>query len=190
MFVIAALAVILATAVATPANARPIEREHYDVTNVEVIADYCDLEGRPDLTVRREQHFVGTFQWKSRGPEDLPYTSDHLHYTTARTNIANGKSITSDGATKTLDRRVTDNGDNTSTVRVSSLTSDISYDGSGNTVHRFVSRTVDELLIDNGGTPTDPSDDEFLDFLRNVRENVQVNSPDLDFCEIVHNVID
>jgi hypothetical protein len=170
--------------------ARPIEREHYDETNVEVITDYCDLDGRPDLTVRRVQHFVGTFQWKSRGPDDLPYSSDHLHYTTARTNLANGQSITSDGTTKTLDRKLTDNGNGTSTVRVSSLTSDFSYDNSGTTVHRFVGRNVYELLIDNGGTPKDPSDDEFLEFLGNIRENTQVNSPDLDFCEVVHDVID
>lgn len=187
---IAALAALMVTAAAAPASARPIDRDHYDVTYVEDVEDYCDLEGRPDLTVRLEQHFVGTLQVKSRGPGDLPYTSDHLHYTTARTNLDNGKSITSDGTRKNFDRKVTDNGDGTSTVRVNSLTSDISYDGSGTTVHRFVGRVVYEELIDNGGTPSDLSDDQFLDFLGIVRENVQVNSPDLDFCEVVHNVID
>ena len=186
---ITALAALMITAAATPASARPVERNHYDETYVEVIEDYCDLEGKPDLTVRREQHLVGTLQVKSRGPGDLPYTSDHLHYTTARTNLDNNKSITSDGARKNFDRKVTDNGDGTSTRRVNSFVSDISYDGSGNTVHRFVSRAVYEELIDNGGTPTDLSDDEFLDFLGIVRENVQVNSPDLVFCEVVHNVI-
>jgi hypothetical protein len=187
---IAALTAILATVAATPAAGQPPERDRYDVTNVERIADYCDLAGRPDLLVLREQHFVGTYRLKSRGPNDLPYTSDHFHYTTKRTNLANGKSITSDGVATGADLKVTDNGDGTSIVRSSSFTSDVSYDKSGARVHQFVGRTVFEVLTDNGGTPTDPTDDEFLEFLGIVKENIAVNSPDLDFCEIVHNVID
>ena len=38
-----------------------------------------------------------------------------------------------------------------------------------------------ELLIDNGGTPTNPDDDEELEFLGVVKESTGLND---DFCEL------
>ena len=105
---------------------------------------------------------------RTRRPSPLHHgTARHgtARHGTARTNIANGKSITSDGVVTNTDKTVIDIGDGTSTVRSSSFTSDVSYDASGTWVHQFVGRTIFDVLTDNGGTPTDPSDDEFLEFL-------------------------
>lgn len=47
-----------------------------------------------------------------------------------------------------------------------------------------------ELLIDHGGTPTDPSDDEEIDFLGVVKGSTGRNDTEgRDFCDDVHEFI-
>jgi hypothetical protein len=47
-----------------------------------------------------------------------------------------------------------------------------------------------EVLIDHGGTPTDPSDDEELEFLGFVKGSTGRNDlQDRDFCDDIHEFI-
>jgi hypothetical protein len=178
-----ALAAIVTTA--APVQAAPLEHEHFSDTNIEVIEDYCDLPGFTDLTVLREQYFDGQFLVKTQGADGLVYGMDHVSFVTVRTNVANGKSITTEGQYNNRDQRVTDNGDGTLTIRSAFAGSDQSYDTTGDVVQRTAGHSVFEVLVDHGGTPTDPSDDEFLEFL-GVTMEVGHNSDTRDFCEIVH----
>ena len=95
-----------------------------------MIDDYCDLPGFPDLTVNREQR-IETSSLVHSGPDGLVYAVDHVRFTTVRTNVANGKTVTTKGRYTTRDAKVTDNGDGTFTVLAASTGSDQSYNSAG-----------------------------------------------------------
>lgn len=55
------------------------------------------------------------------------------------------------------------------------------YGEDGKVIGRNPGQTRVEILVDHGGTPTDPRDDEFLEFLGVVKESTGRND---DFCEL------
>ena len=179
------LAVAALVTSSAPAGAEVLEHGRESFINIEVIDDYCDLPGFPDLTVHREQRFEFTFLARSQGPDGLVYFADHIRFTTVRTNVANGKTVTTKGRFLTKDVKVTDNGDGTLTVRVATTGSDQTVNSAGKLVQNESGRTVFEVLIDHHGTPADPSDDEEIEFLGVTQDNFHIK-PDRDFCEIVH----
>jgi hypothetical protein len=83
------------------------------------------------------------------------------------TNVATGDFVTVVGSYRGGDLRVTDNGDGTLTVISKHTDNWATYDqdGTGIAGARRAGLTSFELLFDNAGTPTDPSDDEFVAFL-------------------------
>jgi hypothetical protein len=80
------------------------------------------------------------------------------------------------------DLRVTDNGDGTLTVLVVATGNAVVYREDGKAIARNPGQTRFEILVDHGGTPTDPSDDEFLAFLGIVKESTGRTD---DFCAAV-----
>jgi hypothetical protein len=60
------------------------------------------------------------------------------------------------------DLRVTDNGDGTLTILFLATGNDVFYGSDGEVIGRDPGQIRLEILVDHGGTPTDPSDDEFL----------------------------
>jgi hypothetical protein len=77
---------------------------------------------------------------------------------------------------------VTDNGDGTLTILVMGTGNAVAFDEDGKAIARNPGQIPFELLIDNGGTPQDPSDDEFLADLGVVFGSTGRND---DFCEAV-----
>ena len=75
--------------------------------------------------------------------------------------------------------RVTDNGDGTLTILVLSTGNVVLYGEDGKAIARNPGQIRFEILIDHGGTPTDPSDDEFLAFLGVVKGSTGRSD---DFC--------
>jgi hypothetical protein len=75
---------------------------------------------------------------------------------------------------------VTDNGDGTLTILLLSTGNAVLYGEDGKVIARDPGQIRVEILIDNGGTPTDPSDDEFIEFLGVVKESTGRSD---DFCE-------
>lgn len=78
------------------------------------------------------------------------------------TNLANGKSLTSFARVTDKDLRVTDNGDGTLTVLILATGNAVLYGEDGKAIARNPGQIRIELLVDHGGTPNDPSDDEVL----------------------------
>ena len=78
------------------------------------------------------------------------------------------------------DLRVTDNGDGTLTILILSTGNAVLYGENGKVIARNSGQVRFEILIDHGGTPTDPSDDEFLEFLGVVKDSTGRSD---DFCE-------
>lgn len=166
------------------ATAKPIEREHFHETTSSV------FEACGDLTLRYDRDVSGSFLGNTHGPEGFAYGQLTLHGTESFTNVANGKSFTHrfNHVEKALD--ITDNGDGTLTVLVLATGSDKFYGPDGEYLFNDPGQTRWEILIDHAGTPTDPSDDEFLEFLGVVKGSTGRNdTQDRDFCDDLHEFI-
>jgi len=98
------------------------------------------------------------------------------------TNIATKQYVTEVTRVIEKDLRVTDNGDGTLTILVLATGPSSVYDETGKAIARNPGQFRYELLIDHGGTPSDPSDDEFLAFLGVVKESTGRTD---DFCTAV-----
>jgi hypothetical protein len=96
------------------------------------------------------------------GRDRLVYFLQHGTETDVFTNLDNGKSIRSFARVIEKDMRVTDNGDGTLTVLIQATGNATLYGENGKAIARNPGQIRIELLIDHGGTPNDPSDDEVL----------------------------
>jgi hypothetical protein len=177
------IALVLGTAVG-PATAAPLDREHFRGTSSEVVEDFCGL------TVRIDDEFHGTFLFNFHGPDGLGYALETFHVTSSVTNLANDKTFTQVFNTVIKDLKVTDNGDGTLTVLVMATGITKVYGPDGEFLFMDPGQIRFEILIDHGGTPTDPSDDVFLEDLGVVKGSTGRNDLEgRDFCDDIHEFI-
>jgi hypothetical protein len=154
---------VLAIGAAAPAAAKPLERgSFHDV----FVTDPYQLCG---LTVQDTADFRGSFVIQPRQPDGLPYFSENSHSSITTTNLATDMSFTVVSNIVNKDKVVTDNGDGTLTILAMGAGGERIYGPDGKIVSRNPGQVRFEILVDHGGTPTDPSDDEFLDFLGIVK---------------------
>ena len=157
---ILALGAIAAVMLAAAASAAPgqVFRETIHDEFEFVDENFCDaglpVEVAVDLDIR--------VQAVAHGRDRLVYFLSHATETDAFTNLANGKSVSSVVMVIEKDVRVTDNGDGTLTVLILATGNAVLYDEGGKAIARNPGQIRIELLIDHGGTPTDPFDDEVL----------------------------
>lgn len=175
----AVLVLVAATAVlaATASAGGQLFRELIDEQESIIEEDFCGVE---DLTVRFDISRVGSVHAVPHGPDGLVYFGFNLKVTEVVTNLANGNSVTSFSTVRDKDLRVTDNLDGTLTILVLTTGNSVLYGEDGKVIARNPGQVRFELLIDNGGTPTDPSDDEFLEFLGLVKGSTGRSD---DYCE-------
>jgi hypothetical protein len=177
-------AAMLGTA-AAPAVAKPLERGQFQESTSEVVDGFCG-----DLTVRIDTNVRGTFLVKSQGRDGLPYYSEQVHGTQSFTNLANDKTLTFVFNVNDKDLKVTDNGDGTLTVLVLATGSFKVYGPDGKLLFKDPGQIRLEFLVDHGGTPTDPSDDDVLEFLGVVKDSTGRNDLEgRDFCADIHEFI-
>jgi hypothetical protein len=156
--VLAAVA-IPAVGVAGAASAAPAEWQtfHREFTFVE--EDGCGVLG---LTLEHAFVSVGRERVTARGPDGLPYYAAHEEVSETVTNVATGESVTVVTNLKFADVRATDNGDGTLSYMAQRPAREV-YTQDGRVIARGAGLIRVEGLFDHGGTPTDPSDDEFLE---------------------------
>jgi hypothetical protein len=174
---ILALVTTVAVTLAAAAGAGQIFRETFHEEEAEVINNFCDV---PGLTVEFAVVRDGRVHAVPHGRDRLPYFGAHVKQTEVVTNLANGNSVTSSSTFVDKDLRVTDNGDGTLTILVLTTGNAVLYGEDGKVIARNPGQQRFEILIDHAGTPTDPSDDEFLEFLGVVKESTGRSD---DFCE-------
>lgn len=146
----------LSAAVAAAAGPPVAERFHEEGTFVD--EDFCGT----GLIVNGTFVADGRLLVVPHGPDGLQYFLEHVKVTVVYTNRANSKTVTLEVTRVNKDLRVTDNGDGTLTILALHTGNDVYYGPDGNVIGRNPGQTRVETLIDHGGTPTDPSDDEFL----------------------------
>lgn len=105
------------------------------------------------------------------------------------TNVANDLSFTIVSPGQSKDFLVTDNGDGMLTIVVLVAGRSLAYGPDGNRLFVDAGTFRFELLVDHGGTPSDPSDDEFLEVLGVVKGAGRADTADRDFCEDIHEFI-
>ena len=160
------------------AGAGQVTRETIHEEDTVVLNDFCDVGG---LTV--EQSFVLDLRVKAvpHGRDRLVYFLSHGKRTEVITNLANDRFVTS--ATKVIEKdlRVTDNRDGTLTILILATGNAVVYGENGKAIARNPGQFRFELVVDHGGTPNDPADDEELSF-RIVKDSTGRSD---DFCEAV-----
>ncbi|RYP89031.1 hypothetical protein EKO23_00965 [Nocardioides guangzhouensis] len=150
---------IPALGVEATASAAPGEWEAFHNEFSFVEEDSC---GVPGLTL--EQVFVvdGRSKVTVHGPDGMHYYAALEQVARTVTNVATGESVTQVIDLRFADLKVTDNGDGTSTI-ISQRPARVVYLQDGRVIARGATLVRFEALWDNGGTPTDPYDDEFLE---------------------------
>jgi hypothetical protein len=163
---------------AVPAQAEPgrVVKETLHVEEFNEIEGFCET----DMTV--QSHFVADLRLKAmpRGRDGLIYFTNHLSITETFTNVANSNSVVSTVNAIEKDLRVTDNGDGTLTVLILSTGNAVIYNSNGKAIGRNPGQFRFELVVDHGGTPTDPTDDTEISF-EVVKESTGRTD---DFCEV------
>ena len=172
-----ALGATTAVTLASDVNAGQVFRESVHEEDAFVLEDFCDV---PGLTV--EVAFVMDLRVHAvpHGRDRLAYFLQHGIRTEVLTNPATGKSLTSVAKVIEKDMRVTDNGDGTLTILILATGNAVLYGENGKAIARNPGQIRFEILVDHGGTPNDPSDDEFLADLGVVKGSTGRSD---DFCE-------
>jgi hypothetical protein len=165
-------------ALAVPAEARPIVRGTTDREISDVLNDFCDV---PGLTLDHRIVVTGRFQIHSRKPGSPPYYLERSKSTETFTNEA-GEQVRVETGVLDKDLKVTDNGDGTLTALALATGSAKVYNSAGKVIARDPGQVRFELLIDHGGTPADPSDDEEIAFLGVVKGSTGRSD---DFCAAI-----
>lgn len=165
------------------ATAAPIELAHNDVDVTEVV-DLCGLSVQIDTLVRENILVV------AKGRDRLPSFSLSGHGTNTFTNLDNGLSMMRRFSIRDKDLVTVDNGDGTFTLTVLATGGETWFGPDGRLLFRNPGQVRYQLLIDNGGTPTDPSDDEVIEDLGIIKGSTGRNdTEDRDFCEDLNTYI-
>jgi hypothetical protein len=159
------MAIPAVTVTGTAAAASSWQPIHGEFTEVQ--QDAC---GVPGLTLEIAVVVDGRERFSSHGADTLPYYQSFVVETNTITNVATGAYVTRVANYRFVDLKLSDNGDGTYSVVGQSPGHQVMYDQDGQVIARGAGLFRFEELWDDGGTPTDPSDDFELEFLssRNV----------------------
>ncbi len=153
-------AIVLASIVAVPAApaaAATIERwEWADQGSF----DFCD-----GVTVEWQGQGKDSLTYGARGANKLVYFKFQTNGSATFTNPATGLSMTNSWNYIDKDLKVVDNGDGTLTMTALATGNSQLRGPNGELLRRDPGQIRYQILIDQNGTPEDPTDDEFLEYL-------------------------
>ncbi|WP_438853566.1 hypothetical protein [Agromyces sp. M3QZ16-3] len=164
--VVATSALIL-TAGAPAWAARPFVDHWTDhiehIEQVEHGDDWCPADVVP-FDVLYVEDAWGTFRFQQRGDGQY-YGGSTFTSHGSWTNVENGKTFSFSRNGLDKDRKVTDNGDGTITIEGLSTGPTTYYGPDGERKFLDTGRNFYAIVIDTMGTPSNPDDDEFVEFL-------------------------
>jgi hypothetical protein len=169
-------AAIAAALLAGAASAGQVFQETIHKEDTFVIENFCDQAG---LNV--ELAFVMDMRVHvvPHGDDSIAYFLQHGVRSERITNLANGTTITTHTNVVEKDQRITVNDNGTLTILILATGNATTYGPDGKAIARNPGQLRWEILIDDGGTPADPSDDEFLADLGVVKGSTGRSD---DFC--------
>jgi hypothetical protein len=140
-------------------TARPIEKGHFVEDFHNVHHNFC---GVPGLSVSDIGTTKGSFLLNSRGRDELPYGMARVRETTVVTNLGNQQYVVFWIVVLDKDLKIVDNRDGTSTATWLGTGNVRVVDSDGKLLAMNPGQSRGKLLIDNGGTPKNPYDDEVI----------------------------
>ena len=164
------------------ASAAILERGTFHDEFSERVRDLC-VDG---LTARLDTTVDGRFLVRRQGADQLAYYQEHLKIRQVITNVATGEFVTEVDTVLSKDHRVTNNGDGTLTITVLATGNGTLYASNGTAIARNPGQVRFKILIDHNGTPRNPYDDEFLEFLGTVKGSTGRTD---DFCAAIVDAI-
>jgi hypothetical protein len=176
LLVSAAACGLVLVCASAPASAQPLDKGHFH----DVFTESFDCDGTP---TRLDGDVSVNFNFVRHG-SGLAYYRESLGGTLVYTNLTNGGTYTQVFTANSKDWRVTDNGDGTLTIVVQAAGSSRYYDTDGNFVLADPGNFRFQFMVDDGGTPDDPFDDEEIEgSFQVVREDTGRNDTQgRDFC--------
>jgi hypothetical protein len=160
--------------VIAPASATPITSgSNHDEFSF-VVEDTCGVDGFP---TRVDAVADLRFRLNSRGADRLPYLNEHRTETLVFTNLATGEFVTIRNRENGNDIHATDT-DGTLTYVTGHTGTSVMYNMDGKAIARDTGLSRLKELFDDAGTPTDPTDDVFLDAVP-LKET---GLPSIDYC--------
>jgi len=175
-FAAMAAPVAVLAALAATADAGQVFRETIHDERDFVLEDYCDVEG---LTVDVASTIDLRVHVVPHGRDRMAFFLQHGTTKETITNPATGTTLTSATRVTEKDMRIAVNDDGTLTITVLATGNAVLYGADGKAIARNPGQTRFQLLVDDGGTPSDPSDDE-VTRLGTVKESTGRSD---DFCE-------
>lgn len=155
-----AVGAVVAVLVTATAWGKPLLNERIHDEGAVVFEDFCGVVG---FDVEIAFVFDARLLAVARGPDGLAYFIERGKETSVVRNLANpGPTVTAVTTSLNQDMKVTDNGDGTLTILAKGTGNEVFYGPDGDVIARNPGQTRVEILIDHGGTPEDPFDDEFL----------------------------
>ena len=152
--VVAGISAVASLMAVGTASAAPLERFTF-TDEVSEVRQVCGVE----VEWRRVEH--GSVGLIARGSDELPSAVGAFQGSATYTNVETGASATFAWRSMDKDLRLIDNGDGTTTA-VIQVAGNRSWWVDGRPVALGTGVMRVEVLIDNGGTPSDPSDDSFI----------------------------
>lgn len=169
---------LLSSLPSSAVTAKPLEHVHFEESFVEVVPDFCDV-----ATARVEGEIRAHLMINQHGRGRLPYFKENFHGTFSYTNLATGKTMSETVRVLDKDLKVTNNGDGTLTVLALATGSHKVY-ANGKLFLSDPGQVRFALLVDHGGTPSDPTDDQLIADLGIIKESTGRNDLEgRDFCE-------
>ena len=161
-----AAASVLLLGVPAPALAAPPVVDHWTdhvehIEQVEHAPDWC-----PDVPfdVLYVEDASGTFRFVQHG-DGLYYGASSIEVRATWTNVETGESFGFVRHGSDKDLHVTDNGDDTITIDVAATGATKYYDDEGTRLFVDAGRQTAQIVLDINGTPSNPDDDEFIEFI-------------------------
>ncbi|GGI46528.1 hypothetical protein BCL57_001190 [Agromyces flavus] len=182
-----AAASALGLLVASPATAAPPIVDHW-TDHIEHIEqdeheNWCDGSDGSVVVpfdVLYTEDASGTFIFGQRGSTGLYYGGSTFRSEFSWTNTENGRTYTAISRGTDRDLHITDNGDGTITIEGVS-TGPTTYYADDGSRFKDVGRNLYTIVIDVNGTPGNPDDDEFVEFIGNDARG-QFDTAERDFC--------
>jgi hypothetical protein len=168
---------IAALGVAAPVAAQPLVVDQFHDSGSELWEDACGVGIIHSWDVYVAHNGV------AHG-DGLIHFRDSVRGSEVFTNPVTERSYTHVFAGMNHDLDVSDNGDGTLSIVAQDSGTNKWYDGDGKFVLMNSGRSRFRVLIDHNGTPTDPTDDELIEFTGDVKPHAGRNDFDnRDFCE-------
>jgi hypothetical protein len=180
---LATAAGLAALATGGVADAGPPHHEEH-VTVIDEETEVCGLDVRVRGEIRER------VLWNVHEAGGPWYFAVRVHGSVSWTSIETGRSFTNIWTLNDKDLDITDNGDGTLTILVLATGSDRYLDADGKLLFANPGQVRYEILVDHAGTPSDPTDDVFLEDLGLVKGSTGRNDTEgRDFCDDLNMVI-